>query len=160
MSEIIATVILLYKPYSGDRFDWIEIRRKHLTFPTIRVGRAKDCELRIDYAKGAAGAAISRYHATMFKWDEQNDFEIMDGRPGEATIANPNAPILSSQVGTWVNNRKLEVGEKVLLKDRDEVSLLKGSVKFIYLRPHNKVSDSLPLNDDTFIPPELYAADE
>lgn len=160
MSEIIATILLLYKPFPGTGSDWVEIRRENLISPAIRVGRARDCEIHVNFARGKTGGAVSRYHCTLFKWEDAADFEIMDGRPGEATIANPNPPILSSQVGTWVNTRKLEVGEKVLLKDRDEVSLIREAVKFIYFRPQNKISDSLNINDDTFIPPELYTADD
>lgn len=157
MSEIIARLVLYYRPF---QLNWVEMKQVNLTLPVVRIGRAKDCELCMDFITGKTGAAISRYHATLIKWQDQTDYQIRDGKPGDATIATPDPPSQPSGLGTWLNARKLEEGEKVILKDKDEVSLIKGTVKFVYLRPQNKVSDSLPLNDDTYIPPELYADDE
>jgi hypothetical protein len=86
----------------------------------------------------------------MFKWDDVADYEIMDGTPGETTLDNPDPEPIVSACGVSVNGQeKLEPGIKQILRDRDEIHLIKGILKMVYLRPQNKIVDAF---DDTYIP--------
>lgn len=156
MPDIVATLVILYKP-SLDA-DWQEKQAIKLDLPTIRIGRFPDCEVVLDVRRlsgdNTKKSFVSRRHATMFKWEENVDYEIMDGIPGQATIAEPDpAPILSA-CGVEVNGTKLEPGERRLLRDRDEIVIVPNQIKLVYSRPQNQLKDNL--EDLTYVPPEYF----
>ena len=153
MAAIIATLVICYKP--NTEAEWEERDQTRLDLPTIRIGRSADCEVILDITKLSGKVQrsfVSRKHATMFKWDENVDYEIMDGVPGEATIAEPDPDPILSACGVQVNSSRLEPGERRLLKDRDEILIVPNQIKLVYLRPQNQVKDNL--EDLTYVPPE------
>lgn len=148
MAQILATLVVLFKP--SLRAEWIEKKRFDLVEPTITLGRARDCDLIIDYRRVGEKTYVSRHHASLFKQEDLNDYEIMDGTLTEATIANPDPIVLPSACGTVINGKKLDAGEKRLLKDRDRISLVPDRVEIIYFRKQNKVLDTL--EELTYVP--------
>jgi pSer/pThr/pTyr-binding forkhead associated (FHA) protein len=77
----------------------------------------------------------------------------MDGSLTEATLANPDPEVLPSASGTSINGRRLESGEKRLLKHGDRITLVPNQLELLYVRPDNKVTHKI--EDLTYAPVEL-----
>lgn len=148
MAQILATLVMLFKPSTES--DWVEIERFDLVDPTVVIGRAKDCDIMITYRRQGEKTYISRHHLSLFKQEDLNDYEAMDGTLSEATIANPDPVVLSSACGTVINGIKLDPGEKRLLKDKDRINIVPDRIEIIYLRKQNKVIDTL--EELTYVP--------
>lgn len=152
--RVIAHFVLLIRPINSD--EWISVKTYNLDQPVIRVGRAKECEIRVYFDEYAEICrAVSKYHATMYYYsNESQDFYIRDGALSAVTIQNPQPIPLPSRIGVYINtrNRRLGLGEKYLLKHRDEVHFIFNRLKFLYLRETKTVSEKLL--EDTYIPPE------
>jgi pSer/pThr/pTyr-binding forkhead associated (FHA) protein len=152
MTEVVATLVILFKPSKGG--EWREVERHNLELPTIRIGRSpRDNDIVVSLKREGERSYISRRHCSMFKQDDLTDYEIMDGTRQDATIADPSANVVSSSGGTAVNGKRLEPGEKRILKDRDRITLAPDQVEMIYLRPQNKISDQK--EELTYVPPEF-----
>ena len=165
MADILARIVCLYRPEN----DWTEVFSRNLNCPVVRIGRIKqpiertiipgttrrnDCDfydIDLSFARSTKGYYASKQHATMFKWSEMTDYQIMDGTYSTVTMSNPNPVVVPSSVGVYVNGRRLLAGEKYNLKDKDEIVLFPDRLKLIYLRPQNTIADFL---HDTIIPEE------
>lgn len=136
--------------------EWIKEIEYDLSLPVVRIGRAKDCEIVIASQKYPNTCrSVSRYHASLYYYSGEGfDYWVQDGIPGTATLFSLNPPPLLSSAGVAINSlsRKLEKGEKFLLKDKDEI-FLTPSVKLIYRRETKTVTEQLI--EDTYIPPDL-----
>jgi len=152
--RVLARLVLLIRRDS--KSDWSEVAKYDLDQFVIRIGRAKECEIRLFFAEYVdVCRAVSRYHATLFYYpQESQDYFLMDGKPGESDLQNPNPESILSGLGVYLNLRanKLEPNEKYVLKDKDEFHLIYDRLKFVYIREAKSVTDKLI--EDTFIPPE------
>ena len=152
MTEVVATLVILFKPSKGG--EWKEVDHVNLELPTIRIGRSpRDNEIVVSLKREGERSYVSRRHASMFKQDDLADYEIMDGTRKDATIADPSAEVVPSSCGTAVNGKRLEPGEKRLLRDRDRITLVPDQVDLVYLRPQNKISDQI--EELTYVPAEF-----
>ena len=167
MSDIAASLVVIIKPINA--VEWQEHKVYRLTSPVVQLGRARKCQ--INLAMG--DSLVSRVHATMYKYDENEDYMIQDGQPGVSTISDPDPAPIPSSLGTLVNGQYLtytikETGEEVesrvakdlglelvankrLLKDRDEIIIVPNMIKVVYLRSTRKITEDL---DKTVIPDE------
>lgn len=169
MSEISALFVVIIKPVGA--VEWAEYKRYRLTLPVVQIGRARKCQINL----AIGDHLISRVHATMFKYDENEDYVIQDGQPGISTISDPDPSPVPSSLGTSVNGHYLtytvrETGEELesrvakdlgaeyslvankrLLRDRDEIIFVPNMIKAVYLRPTKKAIEDL---DQTYIPDE------
>ncbi len=140
--------------------EWVEITRYDLNQPVMRIGRTTGCEIYIKSEKyDNVCRGVSRKHATLYYYndtylEDRLDYYIQDGVLSEASFDTPHPESIPSRVGTYVNGIRLEIGEKKLLKNKDEISLIPNNLKLIYLRETKSVSEKL--SDDTHIPLEYY----
>lgn len=161
------SLIVYVKPAGS--FEWKKHRKYQLYASVIQIGRAKKCQINLMMGDNL----VSRIHATLFKYEENEDYTIQDGQPGESTIADPDPPSIPSALGTLVNGVYLtyqivatkEVIEsriakdlkqpviaiKQLLKDRDEILIVPEMIKLVYSRPTKTLIEDL---DQTVIPDE------
>lgn len=111
---------------------WVERDRRTLTESLYRIGRAADCEIRVDYA----GAYIGRYQCTLTRYDTSSwkkaiGYKIRDGVPDQP-----------SRNGTWLNGKRIE--GKIELNDEDVITLVSGHLRMIYREERaSRISDRL-----------------
>jgi pSer/pThr/pTyr-binding forkhead associated (FHA) protein len=146
MPQIYPILIVLVKddPENAgqlDPYEWRELKRYTLTASTIRIGRSRDNEIVIDI-HNERGSLVSRRQGTMFKQTELEDYEYLDGTIEDVTISNRNVRYSSSKSGTQINGRKLDVGEKVLLKDGDRITIIQNRLEFAYKRHTDTLNES------------------
>lgn len=147
---IAAKLVILFKPEPEG--NWIEMDVVELTLPAIRIGRSQSCEVVIPYARQGERSCVSRFHGSMFKWEDTAEYEVMDGIYKNVSIATPDTEVSSSSSRLLVNERRLEVGERILLKDKDEITLVPNQVKLIYLHKKSELIEKL--EDLTYVPEE------
>jgi pSer/pThr/pTyr-binding forkhead associated (FHA) protein len=121
---------IFYRPdKSGNYIQVAQYPLDRLGFAT-RIGRSKHCEVCVDFA----GNMVSSYHLTLFKYFGSNSHQLMDGTIEPITLDCPHPKISPSSNGTWYNGRRLEIGEKVNLRNGDEIELIGGILKIVYQR--------------------------
>lgn len=167
MSETLASIVVLIKPINSS--EWQEYSHYRLSSSVVQIGRARKCQINLTLAD----SLVSRVHATMYKYDENEDYMIQDGQPGVSTISDPDPGHIPSSIGTMVNGQYLtytikETGEEIesriakdlglvlqankrLLRDKDEITIVPNLVKLVYIRATKRVSEDL---DQTVIPDE------
>lgn len=154
--RVLARLILFVRPMGATEDEWINVKSYDLDQPVIRIGRARECEIRVYFEEYAEICrAVSKQHATMYYYTNQSpDFYIRDGTLSDVSIQNPKPIPLPSRTGVYINtrNRRLELGEKYHLKNKDEVHFIYNRLKFLYVRENQTVSEKLL--EDTYIPPE------
>lgn len=172
MTDTLASLVLIIKPVHA--VEWQEQKNYRLSTPVVQIGRARKCQINL----AMADSLVSRVHATLYKYDEHEDYMIQDGQPGISTVADPDPSPIPSSLGTIVNGRYLtytvrETGEEIesrvakdlgleltankrLLQDRDEIIIVPNLVKLVYLRSTKKLSEDL---DKTVIPDEYRITD-
>lgn len=129
---------------------WIEKESYEIVSPVVTIGRSPIADIKLLYANNF----LSKIHCTLFNYPDVLDLEIMDGTLLEATMDDAETGFKTSAAGTVVNLRRLEPGEKIKLKNNDEITLVRGILKFIYIRQPNKEIDKL---DETFVPEEYQS---
>lgn len=146
--------VALLKLYIKDSNEWYDAGTFVLDSPVVRVGRSDSCEVTI------ANRSISRNHATLYYITDafHSDYLIQDGVPTEID-KDKDIKIILSRCGVYINgHRKLQAGEKYLLKDNDEIHLIKNSIKLIYIKFDKPVITKNFL--ETYVPVEHQTDEE
>lgn len=140
MSQIYPILIVYIKEKSTDP-DWVEGAKHTLKLPVIRIGRSQDNEIKINL-NSAKGSLVSRHQGTMFKQIDQEDYEYLDGTIEDVTVNNIQVKNVSSRSGTAINGKRLDSGQKVLLKDGDRITIIENRLELIYRHYRDTSNDS------------------
>lgn len=148
---------LALKVRQSPDLEWDDAGTFDLNQSVVRVGRSKKCEIAICLPdKKEICRQLSRVHATLFYYPGELDYWIMDGAIGEPMPEDQSLPVSASSLGVYLNSkaRKLEVGQKYILHDKDEIHLVYDKIKLIYIRDSKKISETLL--EETYVPEEAY----
>lgn len=146
--------VALLKLCIKDSDEWYEAGTFVLDSPVVRLGRSDSCEVTV------SNRSISRNHATLYYITDtfHSDYVICDGIPSEID-EDKDIKIILSRCGVYINGqKKLQAGEKYLLKDNDEIHLIKNSIKLIYIKFDKPVIKTHFL--ETYVPVEHQTDEE
>ena len=134
----VATIIINIK----DKGEWVVADRKDISDPVIQVGRSPSNDIQLPYT------FVSRRHATLFKYHDRSDYEIMDGTIKETSVGVRKIP---STCGIEVNGIKLDK-EQVMLRNNDVITIVPNKISLTYLRLDDEIFSDL---QTTYVPPEM-----
>ena len=114
--------------------DWREVRTFSLTgLPMVRVGRLRETnDLYLPCRQKGKQPHVSKAHCTLFLKLSRHSYEVMDGAIAPIELGNARARIHPSTSGVIVNEHRLDLGERWLLRDRDTIVIVPGRIALEY----------------------------
>ncbi len=141
------TLSIRYK--STSKGEWEDVETFHPRgLSVVRIGRLASINDLVLSDRQSDRSYISKRHCTLLLQPDQLDYEIMDGTISEIGVGE-RGRIIPSTCGTLVNNRKLDLGEKRLLKNKDIIAIVPNQIEISYLHPELRVWGE---EFDTYVP--------